>query len=308
MASTLNGLSKTPKELECKYLYDEEGSQLFEKITQVSEYYPTVTEDSILSKVSSELANTFNEPVIIVELGSGSSIKTKRIIRAFMKRFGNLHYVPIDISYEILRDSCKSLSQEFNDLKITAIASEYVEGLEFVTNEFQSSPKFVLWLGSSVGNLKEEETIMFFKHVHKTLSSRDKMLVGMDLRKDLETLIRAYDDSEGVTAAFNKNLLLRINQDLGGSFDMNKFKHRAKWNGEKGRIEMHLESLVDQEVEIKKLGKTFSFAKGETIHTENSHKFSIEQIHKLSNRGGFNVQQQYFDEKKWFSLNVLAPM
>lgn len=254
--------------------------------------------------MSDKLTDMFEEGVILIELGSGSSIKTRRIIQSFLNKFGDLHYIPIDISHEILKESSKSLSTEFKNLRITAISSDYIEGLEFVSNEFSSAQKLILWLGSSVGNLDSEEVVKFFKKVQPTMTPKDKFMVGMDMKKDLDVILKAYDDSKGVTAAFNKNILKRINESLEANFDLASFDHAARWNDSKSRVEMHLVSLKDQTVRINSLNRDFLFKKGESIHTENSHKFSEDQIQLLVGRSGLQIERQFFDEKKWFSLNI----
>lgn len=302
-----HGLSNNQMFLEPKFLYDKRGSEIFEEITQLDEYYPTKTELSILETYNDEICNFFgNETPILVELGSGSSMKTRTLIESIIKKYGSLHYIPIDISYEILKDSSIELIQSFSNLKISAIASDYEEGLKLVSNLYSEKAKLIIWLGSSIGNLNFDQSINFLKKVNSCMSEKDRLLIGMDMIKDTSILLKAYNDSKGVTANFNKNILLRINKNLGGNFSIDEFEHQSIWNEDKLRVEMHLISKKDQEVEIKEINKKVKFKKGETIHTESCQKYTndkIEQIAKLSN---LKIRKQFFDNRNWFSLNLFS--
>lgn len=301
------GLSQQPKVLHPKYFYDERGSQLFEEICELPEYYPTRTEQQILQEYAEEMAVLVPSDLDLVELGSGSSIKTQLLIEAFLKRQQPLHYIPIDISKSILVESAKALLEEYRHLHITALAADYVTALHTL-QQSNANRKLIVFLGSSIGNFGADEQTEFLKQIRETMTLADRFLLGTDLIKDEAILIPAYDDARGVTAAFNKNILQRMNDELGADFDLDLFRHKAVFNREHSRVEMHLESLANQSVSIDALNRSFRFAKGETIHTENSYKFSRERIKKLAAASGFRVSHAWQDDKNWFSLNLLKPI
>lgn len=303
----INGLSSTPKTLPPKYFYDNSGSVLFEQICELPEYYPTRTERAILEKYVDEIVNHTPENTTLIELGSGSSAKTRLLIESYLKRDKRLHYIPIDLSKSILVKSAKSLSKDYAGLRITAIVSDYHTALEALKRQ-NLGAKLILFLGSNIGNFEKHEAESFLKKTHATMDENDRMLVGIDLIKDKSILEPAYNDAQGVTAKFNLNLLVRINRELDGNFDLTKFRHKAFFNAKFGRIEMHIESTTQQTVTIGKLNRRFNFEAGDTIHTENSYKFSLEQIKALAARVGFIVQKTWFDDLKWFSLNILNPV
>ncbi len=301
-----HGLSKYPKELRFLYFYDREGSLLFERICELPEYYLTRSEAEILSRHCDEIAGLSRGSMELVELGSGSSVKTRILIEALFRRQREVHYCPIDISTSMLVESSQSLLKEYPKLSITAYAAEYNTGMHRIS-ETDFEQKMVLWLGSNVGNLRPCDAIDFLAKIRADLSPDDFLLMGADLRKDRAALEAAYDDSEGVTAQFNKNLLRRINRELGGRFDLDQFRHLAFWNPALSRVEMHLQSLRRQEVVIEKLGRSFQFSHLETIHTENSHKYSLEQLDEICAGAGLTVRSRYLDSGRRFSLNLLAP-
>ncbi len=300
-----DGLTHRPKQLPCRFIYDERGSQLFESICNLPEYYPTRTEAALLAAHAHEIVAHLPDDSILAELGSGSSTKTRHLIEAFLARQQDLLYLPVDISPSILEESSQALIDDFTGLAITAVAAEYDEGLRFLHELHR--PKLIAWLGGNVGNLTHAEAIRFLRRTRTCVSTEDRLLMGVDLRKSTELLIRAYDDSAGVTAAFNANLLVRMNRELGADFDLDSFVHEARYNRGKGRIEMHLRSTRDQTVHIAHIGTTVKFARNETIHTENSHKYTLRQIDKLAARGGFAIAQRWVDSRNYFSLNLLAP-
>jgi L-histidine Nalpha-methyltransferase len=300
------GLTAARKWLSCHYLYDAEGSQLFEEICALPEYYLTRTERQILAERAAEIAGLFPGPIALVELGSGSAAKTRLLIEAFLERHRCLRYVPVDISPSILEDSSLALLEEYPRLEIVAVAAEYADGLAHL-RAVTERPKLILWLGSNVGNLDRPQAAAFLRQVRRTMTGRDRLLLGIDLRKDRTTLERAYDDASGVTARFNMNLLSRINEELGGQFNLASFRHRAIFNEEMGRVEMHLESLCDQRVRIEALELEVPFAAGETIHTENSYKYSLAEIGWLCEVSRFRLERQWLDEEGRFSVNLLAP-
>jgi dimethylhistidine N-methyltransferase len=303
----LSGLSAMPKTLPPRYLYDDAGSQLFEEICELSEYYPTGCEREILQQNINEIARIFNSNACIVELGSGSSVKTELILKTFMQQNGSLEYVPIDISKSILVDSSKKLLRKHRKLHITALAADYHTALDHLRKHW-TGRKLILFLGSSIGNFAAEEQIAFLAGIRADMTAGDRLLIGMDLKKDRCVLESAYDDSQGITAKFNINLLNRINRELGGDFNVSAFRHKAFFNESKSRIEMHLQSLEKQTVTIDTLKSEFHFDVDETIHTENSYKFTRQQITDLAFDTGFKVEKFWLDNRKWFSLNLFCPL
>lgn len=302
----LKGLSANPKYLQPKYLYDKIGSQLFEQICELPEYYPTRTEASILEKYNGEIADLSTEDTVLIELGSGSSTKTLLVIEAFLEEHGKLHYIPIDISKSILVDTANSLLKEYDNLRVTAMVSDYITALQALRQE-DYSRKLILFLGSSIGNFNKQERERFLQETQKTMTEDDRILIGLDMLKDKSILEPAYDDSQGVTAQFTLNILRRINNELDGEFDLSKFKHKAFLNTEEHRIEAHIESLETQDIRIGQLDRTFHFENGETIHTESSYKFSPEDVQEMADHAGFKIEHVWFDDEKWFSLNLLQP-
>lgn len=300
------GLRACPKRLPCRYFYDGEGSLLFEAICELPEYYLARAEREILQARVSEVASHFPKDTTLVELGSGSAAKTRVLIEAFLQRDETLRYVPVDISRTMLEESSFSLLREYPGLEITAIAGEYHDGLRQLKVE-ADRPKLILWLGSNVGNFERPEVASFLRRVRDLMSPWDLLLVGIDLRKDCALLQKAYDDSSGVTARFNRNILARINRELGGHFDLGTFQHRAIYNKEIGRIEMYLVSGRAQLVAIDRLSLEVPFTAGETIHTENSYKYSVAEIEALASAAGLLIEHQWLDAEALFSLNLFAP-
>jgi L-histidine Nalpha-methyltransferase len=305
-ASVREGLAHAVKHLHCAWFYDEEGSRLFEEICALPEYYLTRAEERILRRHAGSIVSGLPERAELVELGSGSAAKTRILIEELLARNGHLRYVPIDIAHGMLERSSRALLEEYPLLEIHALAAEYQEGLEALARE-APTPRLVLWLGSNVGNFERPAAAQFLGRLAKHLLPGDRILVGIDLRKERETLERAYDDSLGVTARFNKNLLARINRELGGHFDLASFRHGARYDEHLGRIEMYLVSAKAQRVPITALGMEVEFAEGETIHTENSYKYSLEEIAELAQAAGLVPDQQWFDTRRAFSLNRFAP-
>ena len=301
-----SGLLTRPKTLPCRWFYDETGSQLFEQICKLPEYYLTRCEQSILEESAAEIAGRFERAVTLVELGSGSASKTRRIIEAFLEQQDRLEFAPIDVSREMLEQSALSLLEEYPRLDIRAFAGRYESGLESLAGR-TPSPRLTLWLGSSVGNLDRTGAATFLAGLASGMRASDRLLIGIDLRKDREVLEAAYDDSQGVTARFNCNLLVRINRELGGHFDLDSFRHQATWKAGPGRIESHLVSLEDQHVRIDALDQEVSFHAGETIHTENSYKYSREEIDALARQSGMRCEAQWLDKDSLYSLNLFAP-
>lgn len=304
-AEVRRGLSKSAKCLPPRFLYDQEGSRLFEAICELPEYYLTRAEKEILETNAERLAAEFPDRCTIIELGSGSASKTRTVIEAFLRRCGELRYIPIDISKSMLEQSSRNLLSEYPGLEVVAIAGEYSDALAHLPEE-RGNPKLFLWLGSNISNLDRPAAVTFLAAVRRRMTLSDRMLVGIDLRKEPQTLMAAYNDPAGVTAQFNLNVLARVNRELGGRFDLKKFHHEAIYNEEAGRIEMYLVSEKAQEVRVETLGARFRFAQGERIHTENSYKYSREEIEELALAAGLKPKQQWFDVKYRFSENLLV--
>lgn len=299
------GLSALPKYLNPQYFYDREGSLLFEEISEQPEYYPTRTELSILEKNAEEISRLFSPETVLVELGSGSARKTRTLIEAFIRRFGRLHFIPVEISPSILRQSSEILLNDYQELSITAVAAEFETGLQAISTQLKR-PKLIVWLGSSIGNFDQQHAANFLRQLSQLMNPRDRLLIGMDLVKDVKILEAAYNDAADVTAAFNLNLLKRINRELGGHFDLQKFTHCAFFNREKERIEMHLVSERPQLVAIDALKMDIHFKGGESIHTENSHKYRQETIGSLADKANLKLEKQWIDEKNWFCVNLFS--
>ncbi len=299
----LDGLSKKQKTIPSIYFYDKKGSEIFENICYLDEYYQTRAEAQILEKFSEKIATNSSKDTDIIELGSGSSVKTRILLDAYILKNGYVNYFPIDISGKFLLESSQLLSESLPGLNINPIAARYNAGLEYIFSKNDKSPKLVLWLGSSIGNLNKDESTSFLRNINSIFKENDRILIGMDLKKDRQTLENAYNDSLNITAEFNLNLLSRINSELSGQFDLSNFKHRAVYNEEKGKIEMHLVSLTKQDVFIGALNKSFHFEKDEYIHTENSYKYNFEDILNLAKDSGFKLTNHWLDDKNLFSLN-----
>ncbi len=300
------GLTGEHKTLPCRFLYDRRGSELFEQICELPEYYVTRTEREILENNADAIAALFPEDLAMVELGSGSSSKTRVLIEAFLRSNGRLRYVPMDISKKMLVESSEALLEDYDGLKIVAIAAEYSTGLRQLGRE-AIERKLILWLGSTLGNFERKDSARFLARIKATMTGDDRLLVGIDLRKDKAVLEAAYDDAQGVTAKFNLNLLVRINSELGGNFDLRHFRHEASYEEESGRVRSNIVSLREQTVHIRELDMYVEFTAEERIHTENSHKYSLAEIDALAQASGLRVTQQWFDSDDRFALNLFAP-
>lgn len=300
------GLARCPKQLPCCYFYDREGSLLFEEICDLPEYYLTRAEAEILRQRAEEISSRLGAGTTLVELGSGSAAKTRLLIEALLSRQESLRYVPVDISRSMLEETALALLESYPALEITAIAGEYADGLSQL-QAMSEDPKLILWLGSNVGNFERPDAAAFLRGARDSMTPQDRLLVGVDLRKDRGVLEPAYDDSRGLTARFNLNILARINRELGGHFDLTAFRHRAVYNDGMGRIEMYLVSTHLQRVAIDRLGLEVPFAAGESIHTENSYKYSIAEIEVLAEAAGLETEARWFDTGDRFSLNLFVP-
>ncbi len=293
----LDGLRRKPKQLDSKLLYDEKGSTLFEDITTLPEYYPTRTEIEILKRYAKDISSCIGGAVALIELGSGSSKKTKNLLNAISDP---TVYMPVDISKEFLHKSAQSLVDDFPNLQVTAICADYTKPFHLPNI---NTKRVVFFPGSTFGNFEPLEGEEFLRRLSRDLTREDGLLIGIDLKKSTVILNRAYNDSAGITAAFNLNVLERINRELNTDFQLNRFVHYAFFNEEQERIEMHLKSLVDQVVMIGT--EQIEFKKGETIHTENSYKFTIPSFQKLVQRAGFQPIKVWADPEFFFSVHYL---
>ena len=297
-------LSQNSKFINPKFFYDRKGSDLFESICSLPEYYPTKTEISILKKLKHDLSSYLDENMNLVELGSGSSVKTRLLIDIFTTLQTKTEYFPIDIS-EILTESSEQLLKDYDTLHITGIIDTYEGGLEFLKN-YDDNKNLIIFLGSSFGNFTPDDGKLFLEKIFSTMNSGDLFLIGLDLVKDKNILEAAYDDSQGITAKFNLNVLSRINDELDADFNINNFSHYSIYNETDQRIEMNLKSLVSQSVIIAKSNLSLNFNKDELIHTEYSHKYHASQIKKLLTDVGFTIKNIWLDDKKYFSLTLVS--
>jgi L-histidine Nalpha-methyltransferase len=294
----VQGLLRTPKSLPPKLFYDEAGSELFERITELPEYYLTRTETAVLRSAADEIAAA--APVAsLVELGAGTSTKTRILIAALLKREPGLAFFPVDISIAPLHAARVALRREFPRLHHAPVIADLAENLSFLSS--CPAPRLVLYLGSSIGNFEPMEVASLLCRIRRRLAPGDSLLLGADMRKEPDILLAAYDDAQGVTAAFNKNILARINRELGGHFDLSEFKHLVRWNGRESRIEIYLQSLARQSVRINALDATIDFEPGELIHTENSYKYSDSMLEAMLCNAGFVPEKTWKDKRGWFA-------
>ena len=298
------GLLLEPKRLLPKYLYDELGSQLFEAICLLPEYYPTRAENEILVRFADEIVGLAGRLDRLIEMGSGSASKTRLIIEALLRSQPDLLFAPVDISASALESSSRILLQSYPRLRIEAYAAEYFDGLAELS-KVQTGRTLALFLGSNISNFEPDEAQEFLRAMRSVLRNGDALLLGADLKKDKSILEAAYNDSLGVTSAFSRNLLARINRELGADFDLRAFKHCAVYNQECSRIEIHLESLRAQTVTISKLEMQLCLDPGELIYTENSYKYDLADIARLAGDTGFICQRTWFDAAERFSSTLL---
>ena len=300
------GLSATPKTLPAWLFYDERGSQLFEEITELPEYYLTRTERGILAKYAPALPDHLDAKMTVAELGAGTATKTGLVLREFARVDGAVLYQPIDISPSALDEAATVLPETIPGVRVEPQVANYITE-SYTIRRPEGHRILAMYIGSSIGNFSPEEATGILRSLRSHLEAGDSLLLGVDLapsaRKPVEMLLAAYDDAAGVTAAFNKNVLVRLNRELGAEFATECFAHRARWNAEASRIEMHLESLTEQTVRVGT--ELYRFAKGETIHTENSYKFTHEGLVALLHASGFAIDHTMQDEDERFAV-VLA--
>jgi dimethylhistidine N-methyltransferase len=299
------GLTARPKTLSPWLFYDEPGSRLFEAITRLPEYYLTRTERGIFARYADDILESAGcRPLTLIELGAGTAAKTGLLLRAAARRQGTVNYVPIDVSESALAEATSRIEADIPGVRVEARVADYTAGIGEIPAAGQR--RMVLYIGSSIGNFEPGEAVKVLREVRRSLAMGDLLLIGVDHVKDERTLVRAYDDQAGITAEFNKNLLVRISRELGANFNTRLFRHRARWNAERTRMEIHLESLVAQHVTIPALDLQVPFARGEMIHTENSYKFTPESIAAIVERAGFRVTQSWTDEREWFGVYLAS--
>ena len=301
MREALAGLRSTPKTLPCKYFYDERGSALFDAICELDEYYPTRTELAIMQAHVGEMAKYIEPGDVLVELGSGSSIKT-RLLLDVLPFLGA--YVPVDISREHLEMTAERLRFSYPELFVAPVAADYTERFALPVVPDTGRHAIAYFPGSTIGNFAPEEAVEFLTRIRSLCGTGSKLLIGIDLRKDQAVLNAAYNDLKGVTAEFNMNLLTRINRELGADFNANCFAHKAFFNEAESRIEMHLVSLGEQDAHLG--GETIHFASGETIWTESSYKHTPEAFRELSGRAGYRTEAVWSDPQGLFSVQMLV--
>lgn len=295
------GLARALKELPPKYFYDQRGSQLFEEITALPEYYPTRAERSILETRSAEIAAAAGSPAALIELGSGSAAKTRSLLDAMADAGCLRTYAPVDISEEITRETAESLAAEYPGLEVHGVVCDFEHHLERIS---VGGPRLIAFLGGTIGNFYPAGRAAFLARIAALLDPDDRLLLGTDLVKDTARLEAAYDDSDGVTAEFNKNVLHVLNRELGGNFDVEAFEHRAFYDAERAWIDIRLRSLVDQTVNLTEIGMTIELAGGEEIRTEISCKFTRPRLQRIYAQSGLEMTGWFTDPSGDFALSL----
>jgi L-histidine N-alpha-methyltransferase len=295
----ITGLSDDPKWLSAKYFYDSAGSELFEEITRLPEYYPTRTELKILDQYAGEIAGYVPLSAALVEFGTGSTKKARILIDAAPQLAA---YVPVDISAEFLAQEAAAVRRDIPWIAVLPVAADFTRDFD-LPQQVCARPRVGFFPGSTIGNFEPQDAAEFLRQAGHILGAGATMIVGVDLIKDAAVLNAAYDDAAGVTAKFNLNVLTRMNRELGGDFDLASFRHRAFYHAENHRIEMHLESLKAQSVHV--AGRSFEFRAGETIHTENSYKYSVESFRALAEAAGWRPVATWTDANRYFSIHAL---
>ncbi|MDJ0932976.1 L-histidine N(alpha)-methyltransferase [Breoghania sp.] len=302
LRDAIAGLSAYPKTLPTKYLYDAEGSRLFEEICEQPEYYPTRTETALLHAISEDLSEAIDNDAVLVEFGSGASTKTRTLLDAAPQIS---IYVPIDISQIALDEAANSLNADFPNLNVLPLIADFTAP-HTLPEATRNRPHVGFFPDSTIGNFAPEAAVDFLKSALITLGEDVRSILGADLAKEESVLISAYDDAQGVTAAFNLNLLARLNREVGADFDLEAFSHRAIWNAAESRIEMHLVSRKNQTVHLG--GKEIAFAVGETIHTENSHKYTYDMLAELAAAAGWRIEKSWISDPYPFAVLLMGAM
>ncbi len=301
LGDVLYGLSTQPKQMPPKYFYDAIGAELFTEICALEEYYPTRTEIGILKKNAKDIAANLGERVMLIEYGSGSLDKVRILLDALSNPVA---LCAIDISAEQLKNATKEVQDSYPNLEVLAVEADFTRAVPLPSPETPPKTRVAFFPGSTIGNFAPDSARAFLEGISETIGPDGLLLIGVDLKKDASRLVAAYDDAKGVTAAFNLNLLRRINRELGGDFDLSLFRHIARYSKVHGRIEMHLESCTDQIVHIGEYA--FNFEAGETIHTENSYKFSQDEFQALAQSAGFDHVQSWSDPENLFGVMLFC--
>ena len=296
------GITGFPKTLPCKLFYDAAGSELFEEITLLPEYYLTRTELAILEGHAAEIVTAAGANVTVVELGAGTASKTCTLLQALARRQMRVSFFPVDISPAALGEARERVSAQCPNVSVKPVVADFGQGFGFLRDI--RGRKLVLYLGSSIGNFDPEAAVAMLTQVRSELAPGDALLLGTDLAKDSSILVPAYDDAQGVTADFNKNILRRLNRDLQGDFDLDSFRHLALWNPVRSRMEIYLESLRTQMVTLRMLQLRVRIHAGERIHTENSYKYTMPMVREMMADAGFKLEQTWFDSREWFGLHL----
>jgi L-histidine N-alpha-methyltransferase len=307
--NVLEGLTETPKRLSSRYIYDDHGSDLFQRITELDEYTPTQGEFEIFRAHGDDILATMNgEPFNLVDLGAGDGRKTKVLIERARALGLPFRYVPIDISEGAMSNLVERMGQEYAAVEVNGLVSEYFDGIAWLGEHDPARRNLVLFLGSNIGNFPRPQARAFLRRLWSVSSARDHVLIGFDLKKDIEVLLAAYNDREGVTAQFNSNLLTRINRELGGNFDTRQFRHYATYNVFSGAMESYLVSLTQQVVYIEALQMTVTFKPWEPIHTEYSYKYLRTDVERLAKDTGYVIESTWADERNWFVDALWRPI
>jgi dimethylhistidine N-methyltransferase len=297
-----DGLSATPKRLPCKLLYDAVGSELFEQITELPEYYLTRTERDIFEDYAAEMLQAAGPSLTLVELGAGTANKTRILIEELLQRQTRALFYPIDVSPAALNEAVTQMAAQFPQLRVNPIVADYSGGVPALTRI--SGRKLVLFIGSSIGNYDPPEAIAMLRRIRRSLRAGDALLLGTDLAKSSKVLVPAYDDAQGVTAQFNKNILARLNRELDADFNLDAFRHLALWNKRCSRMEIYLESTQAQSVFIPAIDMDVRFAAGERIHTENSYKYTDDMVNDILSSSGFKLERTWTDPRRWFGVHL----
>ena len=301
LEDTLQGLSRPQKEIPAKYFYDQRGSELFDQICDLAEYYPTRTEIGLLHEHAAEMAALIGKHCILVEYGSGNSRKIPILLQCLQEPIA---YMPIDICKEYLLYSSTQIAQYHPGLQVIAVCADYMKPFQLpACDPHKNTKKAIFFPGSTIGNCLPSEAIRLLKNAAKLVGEGGAMLVGVDLKKHIDILHAAYNDNSGITAQFNLNILARVNRELDADFDLETFSHQAFYNEQRGRIEMHLISEREQSATVGGMG--FNFSKGETIHTENSYKYTVTEFQSMASVAGFDPRQVWIDGQRLFSLHYL---
>ena len=302
--AVLKGLTQQRKQLPAWLFYDAAGSELFEAITELPEYYPTRTErDLFAHKADALVAATLDgHSGTFVELGAGSATKTQLLLEAAVRQQGRCVFVPVDVSPTPLEEARVRMQRELPGVEVRPMVGDNAHAARVLGSI--EGRRVVLFIGSSIGNYEDAEAVTLLSRLRAVLAPGDALVLSTDLRKPLDVLLPAYDDAAGVTAAFNRNVLVRLNRELGADFDVLRFAHRARWNEERSRVEMHLESQGAQEVHLSAIDLTVHFRDGETLHTESSHKYDAHSVERLLAQSGFALEARFLDPREWYAVNL----